>query len=68
MKSLGTVPIKTSWSAQVAGAAFQVQADTPKRYDGPREPDPHQNKFYTLGKVPATCFGENDMFFKKFGF
>ncbi|OQK15254.1 hypothetical protein AU255_17405 [Methyloprofundus sedimenti] len=58
MKSLGTIPIKTSRTAQVAGAAFQVRAVTLK-YDGPREPHPHQVQFYTPGKMPATCFEEN---------
>jgi len=63
MKSLSTIPIKTSRTAQVARAAFQVRAAT-KRYDGPREPHPHQVQFYTLGKMPATCFEENASFRK----
>jgi len=41
----------------VAGAAFQVRA-VAQRYDEPQEPHPHQVKFYSLGKMPATCFGE----------
>jgi hypothetical protein len=70
MKSLGTIPIKTSRTAQVAGAAFQVEP-LPKGTTDPVSHTPTKINFTPLARCPPPAL-ERSLDFriieKKFGF